>query len=153
MISIKLVIGPTHGKCLLTRIPRNKHKKSFFQGNKKKDHPPICFSDIPVTQTTVQKHIGMYLDEKLNYNTHVKEKLSKVCKGIGLLRNLSNKLPIQALVTIYKTFIRPHLDYGDIAYDQPDNRTFINKIEKAQYNAALAITGAIRSTSREIILC
>ena len=94
MISIKLVIGPTHGKCLLTRIPRNKHKKSFFQGNKKKDHPPICFSDIPVTQTTVQKHIGMYLDEKLNYNTHVKEKLSKVCKGIGLLRNLSNKLPI-----------------------------------------------------------
>ena len=95
----------------------------------------------------------MYLNEKLNYNTHVKEKLSKVCKGIGLLRNLSNKLPIQALVTIYKTFIRPHLDYGDIAYDQPDNRTFINKIEKAQYNAALAITGAIRSTSREIILC
>ena len=153
MISIKLVIGPTHGKCLLTRIPRNKHKKSFFQGNTRKDHPPICFSDIPVTQTTVQKHIGMYLNEKLNYNTHVKEKLSKVCKGIELLRNLSNKLPIQALVTIYKTFIRPHLDYGDIAYDQPDNRTFINKIEKAQYNAALAITGAIRSTSREIILC
>ena len=83
----------------------------------KEDHPPIYFNDIPVTQTTVQKHIGMYLDEKLNYNTHIKEKLSKVLKGIGLPRNLSNKLPKQALVTIYKPFIRPRLGYGDIVYD------------------------------------
>ena len=79
----------------------------------------------------------------------IKEKLSKVYKGIGLLRNLSNKLPRQVLVTIYKAFIRPHLDYGDIVYDKPNNETFINKIEKAQYEAALAITGAIRGTSRE----
>ena len=107
------------------------------------------FSDIAVTRTTVQKHIGMYLDEKLNYNTHIKEKLSKVYKGIGLLRNLSNKRSRQALVTIYKVFIRPHLDYGDIVYDKPDNGKFINKIEKAQYDAALAITGAIRGTSWE----
>ena len=34
-------------------------------------------------------------------------------------------------------------------YDKPDNETFINKIEKAQYDSALAITGAIRGTSRE----
>ena len=46
-------------------------------------------------------------------------------------------------------FIRPHLDYGDIVYDKPDNGTYINKIEKAQYDAALAFTGAIRDTSRE----
>ena len=115
----------------------------------KENHPPIYFHDIPVTQTTVQKHIGMYLDEKLNYNTHVKEKLSKVYKEIGLLRNLPNKLPRQALVTIYKAFIRPHLEYGDILYDKPNNETFINKTEKAQYDAELAITGAIRRTTWE----
>ena len=72
-----------------------------------------------------------------------------IYKGIWFLRNLSNKLPRQALVTIYKAFIRPHLEYGDIIYDKPDNETFINKIEKAQYDAALAITGAIRGTSWE----
>ena len=89
----------------------------------------------------------MYFDEKLYYNSHIKEKLSKVYKGIGLLRNLSYKLPRQALVTIYEAFIRIHLDYGDIVYDKPNNETFINKIEKAQYDAALAITDAIRGTS------
>ena len=59
----------------------------------------------------------MYLDENPNYNTHIKEKLSKVLKGIGLPRNLSNKLPKQGLVTIYKPFIRSRLGYGDILYD------------------------------------
>ena len=91
----------------------------------------------------------MYLDGKLSYNNHIKEKLGKVYKGIGLLRNLSNKLPRQALVKIYKGFIRPHLGYGDIVYNKPDNETFINKIEKARFRVALAITGAIRGTSRE----
>ena len=121
----------------------------FSRKYTKEDYPPIYFNDITVTKITVQMHIGMYLDEKVNYNTHIKEKLSKVYKGIGLLRNLTNKLPRQALVTIYKEFIRPHLDYGDIVYDNQDNEIFINKIEKAQYDAALAITGTIRGTSLE----
>lgn len=81
----------------------------------------------------------MYLDEKLNYNNHIKKKLSKVYKGIELLRNISNKLLRQAFVTIYKTFIRPHPDYGDIVYDNPANKVFSNKIEKSQYYAALAL--------------
>ena len=34
-------------------------------------------------------------------------------------------------------------------YGKPNNETIINKIEKAQYNAALAITGTIRGTPRK----
>ena len=48
-----------------------------------------------------------------------------------------------------QSFIRPHLEYGDILYDKPDNESFQNKIEKVQYKACLAITGAIQGTSRE----
>ena len=33
-------------------------------------------------------------------------------------------------------------------YDQPSNESFCNKLEIAQYNAALAITGLIQETSR-----
>ena len=46
-------------------------------------------------------------------------------------------------------FIRPHIDYGDIIYDQAYNISFDQKLEQLQYNACLAITGAIRGTSRE----
>ena len=68
---------------------------------------------------------------------------------IGLLKKLSNLLPRQALVIIYKAFIRLHLDYRDVLYDQVFNTSFHAKIESIQYNACLAITEAIGDTSRE----
>ena len=67
---------------------------------------------------------------------------------IGLIRRLSINLPRNALLTIYKSFVRPHLDYGDILYDKPNNENFQIKLEKVQYRACLAITGAIQGTSR-----
>ena len=54
-------------------------------------------------------------------------------------------------ITIFKSFIKPHLDYGDIIYDRAYNTSFHQNIESIQYNAAQfnAITGAVKGTSRE----
>ena len=60
-----------------------------------------------------------------------------------------NVLPRNFLITIYKSFIRPHLDYGAIIFDQPENESFCKNFESVHFNAALAITGAIQGTSRE----
>ena len=70
----------------------------------------------------------------------------KISKTIGFLRKLQNFLPRAALITIYKAFIRPHLDYGDILFDQAYNMSFHQKLEFSQYNACLAIARAIRGT-------
>ena len=51
-------------------------------------------------------------------------------------------MPRKSLITIYKAFLRPLIDYGDIIYDQPQNESFCEKLESVQYKAALAITGA-----------
>ena len=107
----------------------------FSRKNTKIEHPIVYFNEVSVAHTTCQKHLGMHLDEKLNFNHHVKEKIAKANKGIGLIRKLAHVLPRQSLLTIYKSFIRPHLDYGDIIYDQPNNESFCNLIEKVQYNA------------------
>ena len=58
-------------------------------------------------------------------------------------------LPPNSLLTIYKSFIRPLLDYVHVIYDQPSKASISKKIESVQYNAALAITGAIKGSSRE----
>ena len=107
------------------------------------DHPVVTFNNSPVACTPCQKQFGLYLDERLNFSHHIKEKISKACKDIGVIRKLHYILPRHSLLTIYKSFIRPHLDYGDIIYDQPNNQAFSNKLEAVQYNAILAITGAI----------
>ena len=58
-------------------------------------------------------------------------------------------LPRSSLLTIYKSFVRPHLDYSYVIYDQSNNSRLSDKIETVQYNAALAIAGAIRGTPKE----
>ena len=72
-----------------------------------------------------QKHLGVYLDDKLDFREHLRNIFKKVNGTISLLRKLQNNLPRAPLVTIYKLFIRPHLDYGDILYDQTFNNFFM----------------------------
>ena len=112
-------------------------------------HPPLLFNNSTVQQMSSQKYSGIYLDKQLTFKHHINEKITKANKGIGIIRKLNNILPRSAFLTIYRPFIRPHLEYGDVIYDQPENESFSSKIESVQYNAYLAITGAIRGTSQE----
>ena len=115
----------------------------------KTNHPTLVFNENQVHQVALHKHLGMYLDCKLNFEEHLKTIINKIIKTIGLLRKFQNFLPRKLLLTIYKSFIRPHFDYGDIIYDQTYNTSFHQRLESLQYNVALAITGAIRGTSKE----
>ena len=92
----------------------------------------------------------MFLDSKLNFKKHIQSVINKVGKKIGLLRKLQKLLPRPLLIIILKSFIRPYLDDGDIIYNQTYNVSFYQKLESIQYNAALTITGSIRSTSRAL---
>ena len=74
---------------------------------------------------------------------------TKVNKAIGLLQKLQKTLLRLVLITMYKAFVRPHLDYGNMIYDEAYNKTFHQKLESIQYNTCLALSGAIRGSSRE----
>ena len=56
-------------------------------------------------------------------------------------------VPRQALVSVYKAFIRSHLDYGDVLYDQAFNDSPHAKMESIQYYACLSNH---RSDSRKL---
>ena len=94
----------------------------------KSSHPQIFFNDIPVSCVSFQKYLGIYLHEKLNFNHDIKEKMTKAMKRIGVIKKLSKMLPQYSFLTIYKSFARPHLDYGDILYDQPTIKIFVKKL-------------------------
>ena len=94
------------------------------------------------------KALSNFSDSKLNFNVHVDQNIKNCNKIIGLIRPLSINLPRNALLTIYKSFVKIHLDYGDILYDKPRSENFQNKLKKVQYRTCRAITGAIQGTSR-----
>ena len=127
--------------------PSKQAQKVIFSRKTKKLPPPsLVFNNNNVLQTSSQKHLGVTLDVSLE---HLNNVLNKVNKTIGLLRKLQNLLSRSTLITVYKAFVRPHLDYGDILFDETYNSSFREKLESIQYNACLALTGAIRGSSKE----
>ena len=129
----------------------------FSHNVRNQDHPKIYFNNIEITQVSEHKHPGLILDSKLSFATHVNEKLQIARKGIGIIKFLSHFLPIKTLDQIYKMYVRPHLDFCDVIFHTPkvlnsfDSSIHLNylmnSIERIQYQAALAITGAWKGTN------
>ena len=81
----------------------------------------IAFNNANVSHRKSQKHLGIILDSKLAFEEHYKTVLSKTNRTIGLLRKHQNLMPREALLTIYKAFVRRHLDYNDFLFGQAFN--------------------------------
>ena len=136
----KIIFNPDASKQVQEVIFNRKIKKPLIS---------MVFNNAIVSQSNSQKHSGVTLDLKLTFEKRILNALKKINRTIGLLRKLQSVLPRITLVIIYKAFVRPNLDYGDILYDQTFNSSFHDRLESIQYNACLAIMEAIRGTSRE----
>ena len=91
------------------------------------DTSPIYFNNLAIDSCETHKYLGLLLDKMLTFNRHVEEMILKANKGIGLMARLRRYLQRNSLLTIYKVFIRPHLDYGDVVYDYPEKCIFYAK--------------------------
>ena len=99
-----------------------------------------------------QKHLGLILDSGLSFKNHLDEKIKKAKTNIGIIKHLSKFLPLKTLDQMYKALVRSHFVYCDIIYHispsinpPPQPRSFnsiMEKVERVQYQAALAVTGA-----------
>ena len=125
--------------------PRKQAQELLFsRKTSSKPYPSLNFNDNTVYQVQLQKHLGLFLDPKLSFDEHTQFILIKTRKIIGLIRKLQPIIPRAVLLIIYKSFLRPHS--LDLIYDRVFNESFQNKLKYVQYNAALAITGAIRGS-------
>ena len=121
-------------------------------------HPPLLFNGSVVANVKEQKHLGLILEPNLSFDKHLHQKMSKAKKNIGILRHMSNFLPLSTLDKMYKAFVRCHLDYCDMIYHAPvvvkpppfgiSLSSLMEKVERIQYQAALAITGTWQGSSR-----
>ena len=82
------------------------HKKCNYSWN-------YIFYNLPVVKENIQKHLSLFLNIKSNFLAHINEKIKEVNKVISVIKKLNQPLPYSSLMTRYKSFVRPHLDYGD----------------------------------------
>ena len=110
------------------------------------EHPVIYFYRSEVETAPHHEHICLILDETLNLAEHIKEATIKARRGIGIIRFLSKYVHRDVLDQMYKLYVKPHLDYGDVVYHN-QNSSLMSKLESTQYAAALAVGGTWRRTS------
>ena len=93
---------------------------------------------------------------RTHYNLLGKKFIGQLlCKIPGFSLNINKSqdtFQISDFPGHFSDFMRPHLDYGDIVFNQSTNDSFCKKLESVQYNAALAITGTIKRTSSKVKL-
>ena len=58
-------------------LSKQAQKVIFSRKTNKISHPTTNFTTIPVACTSCQKHLGLYLDEKLKFSQHINIKLQK----------------------------------------------------------------------------
>ena len=135
----------------------NRQKKYSFHTNKKNKSPTNLFNHTEVKSAQHHKYLGLILDSKLSFVKHINEKIAIARKGIGVIKHLAPYLPLKSRNQIYKMHVRPHLDYCDIIFHKPaihsefDSSLTLNfqmnALERTQYQAALAVSGAWKGTN------
>ena len=148
----KMLFNPDISKQAVEVIFSNKSNPTTFD--------PLTFHEIPVKQVSGTTHLGMSLDYALKFKDHIYEKLAKARQGLGLMKLTKKWLSHKVLEVIYKAFVRPNLDYGDVVYhcartDKPSifesesTWPLLKQVESVQYDAAKIVTGAWHGTNIE----
>ena len=107
-------------------------------------HTPVTFQKFPVPIVVQHKHLGMVLSQDLTWHRHIENMLQTVSTRLGILLKNKYRFSRKTLETLYFSFIRSVLDYGDVIYDDCPDYLKI-QIEKIQKRAARIVTGLTKS--------
>ena len=81
-------------KMLFNPDPLKPAQEVIFSKKKNKgNHPVLSFNNVPLQKVSHQKHLGIFLDENLDFKYHLQQKTVKVNKGIAMIRKLRKWLP------------------------------------------------------------
>ena len=104
-------------------------------------HPDLTLEGHVIDKVLNHKHLGITISHNLRWNCHIDDIVTKASKKLDLMRGLKYKLDRRSLETIYMSFIRPCVEYGDIlwagTYDSD-----LCKIDAIQVEAMRIVVGA-----------
>ena len=117
----------------------------FSRKLQKSNHPSLTFNGSSVIQSEIQKHAGIFLNSKLDFNERIQNVLNNVSKTIGLLGNFkkftkilfNNTLSAKYFgqkkclkILASKTFCSPKILTSEVALNEKNVFFFFNNYDK-----------------------
>ena len=136
------------------RVSFNPSKTVYMHVNrraKNTDHSPLYFNRSILKRVNHHKHLGIVLNDKLNWGDHITYIIDKVSTRLNAMRRLQYIVPRTCLESVYKYMLRPIIDYGDVLCPiLPAYQT--KQLEAVQRQAALICTKAYQRTPHVLLL-
>ena len=65
-----------------------------------------------ITKTTEEKDLGVTIDQHLKFQTHIGLQVKKANQKLGIIKRTFSFMDKEMFLTLYKSLVRPHLEYG-----------------------------------------
>jgi Reverse transcriptase (RNA-dependent DNA polymerase)/Endonuclease-reverse transcriptase len=145
--------------CKENGLSVNPEKSASMVFHRKKTKPKLMAMEMfggIVPEEKVVKYLGIYIDEKLNWNAHIGhaiEKSKKTCWAARSLITKKFKLNTKLSLWVINQIWEPRLTYGcHIWWKALEKRTVRDRLLSEQGNALCIATGCMKLTPRPALM-
>lgn len=103
------------------------------------DSLTITVNDNQVGQVTTAQSLGVTIDNKLDWSSHIDKLTKKVASGTGAIKGIRHLVPQATLHLSHQALTQPYFDYCNIVWGNC-GITLLNKLQKLQNKAAHVLT-------------
>lgn len=135
-------------KWLVTMNPSKCETIVFSAKKNKPFHPELLLDDSTISEVSSHTHLGLTLQNNLSWKKHILELHTKASTCLNMLKSVKFRLERQTLDILYKSLLRPLLEYADFIWADCADQ-LIQLLESIQYEASRVVCGAIKGTSYE----
>ena len=108
-------------------------------------HLSINIDNCQINQTSEHKLLGIHIDDKLTWTTHIDHLCSAISSKISLLKQLSSYVTKGIQMKFYQGYILPLIDYGSVTWGSTSSYN-LERLSKLQKRAARVILKADYTT-------
>ena len=102
---------------LVTFSPNKKVALLLYRKVSQLLHPPLFMENTSIIRVEVHQHIYLYLSNDYSWHQHINYIKEKAWARINIMRRIKHKLDCKSLESIYTTFIRSLLEYGETIWN------------------------------------
>ena len=115
-------------------LPFNQQKCKVLHLGARNPRLEYSLLGVPIMHVPEEKDLGVVIDEQLKFKKQAATAISKANQILGIIRRSFELLDIQTLPLLFKTLVRPHLEYGNIIWG-PFNKEDQRLVERVQRRA------------------